>query len=712
MNDEMIIEGTWWRMKDGSVGYIDKYEKDQGLIVFKYRPSFFSHNPSNNVTKIFPIDEFLNNKFIILCSYENITQGSLWEMDKTLVKVFDFNNGMIKFIDIDTGICHNIGREIFLQSSVYIKPDDLNAIYIRRTNDNDWVRIIDAKHNYCVYYHHSGGEFNGKDDKNDVESFHKQYKLITLYPSVKDNDNFIKKSSIPDYKKFFNKTNEGNDNMNNDNRLKTDKSKLEDFGTGAKREDKTGKGRYDLIPGDVMSDFEDFVWCSYFENGNTTCSSTDVSKSAYFEDWQNVELYYDFIFNMISYFFIPKDDRIECCDDNGELSYEVTWDLFRKGIYDMRKALAKHYEAGAEIHGVDNWKKGLPVYGSARGGCFLDSMRRHTDQALSGATDEPHAIAAIWNAFGAIWTLKHRPHCAMYQNASAVKAEEKPKSTHFDMVDSVIDALKYMSKNKSKDFEEKCNEVLNGRYLTSINHPKHIDNDNDHFSVAEVTAPSGKKYKITKWPEGFDIILKNIEVRKEIMNQDINHPIGNVINDIINITREVNMTDLTKRIENYHDTKYNIKKILDVLKKIIDSKNFSRRTLLVRQVYFDIYAALVILNDIIACFYEYGYDMIRIKKIVSDVQDMINHNVGGIRECCGNITLKWESCPKCKYGYIVCLAEPDEHKFNILYEIIGRAAHGLLSRDTGGYDPFCGLAITQSLLEFNTFCLEERVYKK
>lgn len=187
----------------------------------------------------------------------------------------------------------------------------------------------------------------------------------------------------------------------------TDNSKLKDFESGAKREDKTGKGRYDLIPGDVMNELEDFAWETYFNNGVTTCSVTDVSKSAYFDEWDNVELYYDFIVNVICYFFAK--DHIECIDECDEISYEVDWNIFRSGLYEMRKELALHYESGARVHGVDNWKKGIPVYGSERGGCFLDSMRRHIDQALQGKDDEPHAISAIWNAFGAVWTLKNLP---------------------------------------------------------------------------------------------------------------------------------------------------------------------------------------------------------------------------------------------------------------------------------------------------------------
>ena len=211
--------------------------------------------------------------------------------------------------------------------------------------------------------------------------------------------------------------------------LKTDTSKLKDFGTGAKREDKTGKGRYDLIPGDVMNELEYFAWVEYFNNGSTTCSATDVSKSAYFDNWTNVELYYDFIVNVISYFFAK--DHIECTDDCGEISYEVDWNIFRSGLYEMRKQLALHYEAGAVVHGVDNWKKGLPVYGSERGGCFLDSMRRHIDQALMGLTDEPHAVAALWNAFCAVWTLKNKP--ANTTNSSEYKAERVTnESNHLD----------------------------------------------------------------------------------------------------------------------------------------------------------------------------------------------------------------------------------------------------------------------------------------
>ena len=311
-----------------------------------------------------------------------------------------------------------------------------------------------------------------------LEEFHSNFELVSLNPaeevSTDTNDS-------TDSEKHMD-PNKGESKMENNNTyLKTDTSKLEDFGTGAKREDKTGKGRYDLIPGDIMSDFEDFAWEEYFKLGTTTCSPTDVSRSAYFDDWTNVDLYYDFMFNVVSLFFVPSVDREECEDDNGEISYEITWDGFRAGLYNMRNALAKHYEAGAAVHGVDNWKKGLPIYGSERGGCFLDSMRRHTDQALQGKVDEPHATAAIWNAIGAIWTLKHRKHSAMYQNASAVKAERK------DQVDSLLSSIYgFTARNDIRQTAD--------RDINIVEEPK----------TAKLSSDD-EKFNITKWPEGVDI---------------------------------------------------------------------------------------------------------------------------------------------------------------------------------------------------------------
>jgi hypothetical protein len=387
-----------------------------------------------------------------LAKERDITIGSIWrdvrDMEKhnngRLIKVLHINKDLIGWkyianaegcppIKLNRYVTKTICESVFLSRFEKVQDNDNGAIY------QPFDRVHDARENPGKYQMVKVVETNVSTTPEDfvygtikyittpvsssvysvnLEEFHSDFELVSLNPA----EEFCVDANDPNYSRKHIDPNKGESKMeDNETYLKTDKDKLEDFGTGAKREDKSGKGRYDLIPGDVMRDFEDFGWAYYFSEGPTTCSATDVSKSAYFDDWSDVDSYYDFILNMISYFFVSSCDKEECEDDLGEVSYSITWDGFRKGIYEMRKALAKHYEAGAVVHGVDNWKKGLPVYGSERGGCFLDSMRRHADQALMGKTDEPHAIAAIWNAFGAAWTLKNKP--ATTTNSSEYKVE-------------------------------------------------------------------------------------------------------------------------------------------------------------------------------------------------------------------------------------------------------------------------------------------------
>jgi hypothetical protein len=162
----------------------------------------------------------------------------------------------------------------------------------------------------------------------------------------------------------------------------------------------------------------------------------------------------------------------------------------------------------------------------------------------------------------------------------------------------------------------------------------------------------------------------------------------------------------------YYDVRYNLLECIKVLRDIVTSKNFSRLDKRVTTVYFDIYSALVILHDIINWFHEDEKAIDHIAKIITDIHDMINMGVGHICSCYKIKKLEWETCPEHLRGFALVLGDPDEDKLNILYETIGRAVNGLLNRNESGFDPFCGLGITQSLAKFNTDCLESRVYKK
>lgn len=361
-----------------------------------------------------------------------------------------FRGQPIRYVKIEKPVHDNVvhwinignGNEIswtnvnvFLKYYEKIAENDEGYEYVDRRNIDTVVTVLPYKFSGVVCYKMK----NEHDFREDVRKFHEIYEPWGLAQTRRNNnmENETKVEVKEEESKF-------------NTYLKTDASKLEDFGTGAKREDKKGKGRYDLIPGEVVVAVKDYAWNTYFKKGTSSCSKDDVDNSAYFDDWMDEEKYLEFITNVIVYFYVPDELKKPCVDDDCHDAYVTNWTGFCKGLRIMRKALAGHYEAGAEVHGVDNWKKGLPVYGSSRGGCFLDSMRRHSDQALEGLTDEPHAIAAIWNAVCAVWTLRYKSKSAIYQNASAIKNEidDKPRSTHFDMIDSALDALKYMPGNK------------------------------------------------------------------------------------------------------------------------------------------------------------------------------------------------------------------------------------------------------------------------
>ena len=689
MGNDVKIGSMWFRADDFDAK-VNVLTADDDVIRYEY----LKRNDDGSLMLGRASHEHFLETFIEwVDDYERFRPGSIWEATRGCgqaakgkqIKILSLMGDLVEWAFLDNfekEMDHCTCKSSFLYCFTRIADNDNGAVYRSINPPIGMVKVKNTKPSFSIspitVHVVSSVEYTEIKPQEDCKSFitngkdfHVNHELFSMNPAKE----FCVDANDPNHSRKLIDPNKGENKMeDNGTYLKTDKNKLEDFGTGAKREDKSGKGRYDLIPGDVMQDFEDYVEKEFTRCEGVIKSPTevDVSSSAYFNDWQDENNYYKFIVNVTAWNFV----RIPIDKD------EMTYVEFRKGFYEMRKALAKHYEEGAKVHGVDNWKKGLPIYGSERGGCFLDSMRRHTDQMLQRKTDEPHAVAALWNAFCAVWTLKHRPHSAMYQNASAVKAEEKPKSTHFDMVDSAIDALKYMSENKEE--------------------------------TKTTMQSSGEKFKITKWPEDFDFGSVDFEEKcKKILNDknlvDINHPF---FNDMIDSIREVDLTNLGKRMESYYDTKYNLEKAVEILRKIINSKNFSRRTKHVREVYFDIYTVLVILNDIIVWFHEYPDDMNHITTIVSDVQCLINQDIGRIHECCGNITLKWESCPKCEYGYAVCLGEPNEDKLNILYETIGRAVRGLLNRDEQGLDPFCGLGITQSLAKLNTDCIMRRIHDK
>jgi len=153
------------------------------------------------------------------------------------------------------------------------------------------------------------------------------------------------------------------------------------FEGGGIRYTKTGKGRFDLIPYEVIAEIFKYVW----------------TNDLHVNDYKSVALASaykgDYITSIIS--IVNEKYTKDSIMDKTEIIIHQS--DFLIGFTKMLRELAVHYEKGADKYGADNWKKGIPAQS------FRDSGLRHLCQWISGETDEPHHIAAIWNFFGAIY---------------------------------------------------------------------------------------------------------------------------------------------------------------------------------------------------------------------------------------------------------------------------------------------------------------------
>lgn len=164
-----------------------------------------------------------------------------------------------------------------------------------------------------------------------------------------------------------------------------DSGERTEYKTGAVRDCKSGKGRCDLLPLDVMAD--------YFQLGVT---EEDIHNKDLFD---NYELYYsNHIFRYLSKFKETGNlDCIYCAvDDFCEKAYN-------SNFCEMILELSKHFEDGCNKYGENNWQKGIPIHS------YIDSAIRHYLKYIAGWNDEPHDRAFVWNLVCCAWTMKNKP---------------------------------------------------------------------------------------------------------------------------------------------------------------------------------------------------------------------------------------------------------------------------------------------------------------
>lgn len=157
-----------------------------------------------------------------------------------------------------------------------------------------------------------------------------------------------------------------------------DSGNRREFETGAVRDIQEGKGRCDLMPLDVVAGF-------------FTCEGKPCKVL------QNL---YEFT-------------------STGETIWlGRTLDEFNEEVYKNNRAMilevSKHFEAGAQKYGENNWQKGIPTH------CYIDSAVRHYLKWLRGDKDEPHDRAFVWNLLCCIWTCEHKPELNDYGKAGEV----------------------------------------------------------------------------------------------------------------------------------------------------------------------------------------------------------------------------------------------------------------------------------------------------
>ena len=193
-----------------------------------------------------------------------------------------------------------------------------------------------------------------------------------------------------------------NESTESSNYIKMDGEKS-GFDGGAIRYTKNGKGRFDLVPGDVIADILSYATDRFYGNAVLTASKSSMLEEAYRGDLD--DRFANTVINMVIHHYCAADI---VGDVGEEPMMEVSEFCFFKGFYDMLKDLALHYECGAEKYGVNNWKKGIPVTGGERGGSFMDSALRHLNQYCQDLTDEKHYISCIWNCVCGLWTLRNQ----------------------------------------------------------------------------------------------------------------------------------------------------------------------------------------------------------------------------------------------------------------------------------------------------------------
>ena len=137
------------------------------------------------------------------------------------------------------------------------------------------------------------------------------------------------------------------------------------FETGAVRDISEGKGRFDLLPLDVLG---------------TANQDNRLTNLAWYQ---------------------KANDETYLYASMSDLNYRMEYNLIAR--------VARHFENGLKKYGENNWRKGIPCKS------YVDSAVRHYFKWQLKEIDEDHESAFYWNIMCCIWTHENIPEMQSYK---------------------------------------------------------------------------------------------------------------------------------------------------------------------------------------------------------------------------------------------------------------------------------------------------------
>lgn len=178
-----------------------------------------------------------------------------------------------------------------------------------------------------------------------------------------------------------------------------DSGQREAFSTGSQRDSREGKGRYDLLPANVLGylngiDTNNMNLAAGSDPGPAAGSVVFETLCGALDSYRAGASRTDPDLGRAAWAAMVLIGL-----DAGE---KVSAEISHGGYFQMPataiKRLAGLYERGAKKYNDDNWKKGQPLCRT------LDSCLRHLWTWRAGDREEDHLAGVLWNIFTLIWT--------------------------------------------------------------------------------------------------------------------------------------------------------------------------------------------------------------------------------------------------------------------------------------------------------------------